>query len=270
MRQTRWALVGAALLAGLALGRPLGRAGHAPPTPRPRRAPLATAIRRTGPPAPTVYLTIDDGPNPVGTPKVLQILRQYHVRVTFFVIGMHAAAYPNLLRAMYREGNAIGDHTWDHDYALCYRSPEAALADFNHAADVIQKILGFRPHIARAPGGTWGNFTPETFRLLHQAGYRIYNWNVSVGDSSLSPVPPAVELARVEAETRGTGPYIVLMHDDHPNTVAALPAIIRYFKARGFRFGLLTDPDVPRSLEAVWIPFKYAPWVGGVGTTGKE
>jgi peptidoglycan/xylan/chitin deacetylase (PgdA/CDA1 family) len=214
---------------------------------------------------PTVYLTIDDGPNPVGTPKVLAILRREHVRVTFFVIGMHAAAYPDLLRAMYREGNAIGDHTWDHDYALCYRSPEAALADFDHAAWVIHQILGIWPHIARAPGGTWGNFTPETFRLLAAAGYRVYNWNASVGDSSLAPVPPAVELARVEAQTRGTGPYIVLMHDDHPNTVAALPAIIQYFRRRGFRFGLLTDPDVPKSLEATWVPFKYAPWVGGTG-----
>lgn len=260
-----------AFLAGFIPTSPLANAGNPSAPVMSQIKPAATRSKVIGSQTSTtlaareVFLTIDDGPNPVGTPKVLQILKTYHVAVTFFVIGKNAQAYPTLLRNMYRAGNAIGDHTYDHNYAICYQSPETALADFNHAAQIIHGILGFWPRIARAPGGTWGNFTPTTFTLMKAAGYRVYNWNVSVGDSSLTPVPPMVELHRVEQQSRGHGPFIVLMHDDHPNTVAALPAIIRYFQSRGFVFGTLNAQNVPDFLQAMYIPFRYAPWVGPSG-----
>lgn len=209
-----------------------------------------------------VFLTIDDGPSPTGTPAVLKILQSAGVRATFFVIGRNAEAYPALLKAMYRQGNAIGNHSWDHDYVSLYRSPYTALADFAHGARVIHRILGIWPDILRAPGGTWGNFTPETFALLQSRGYRIYNWNASVGDSSVDPVPISVEVSRVESQTRGRGPFIVLMHDDHPNTVSALPILIRYFRSRGYQFATLDREGIPKALQAHFIPFRYASWVG--------
>lgn len=199
--------------------------------------------------APVVYLTFDDGPTHQVTPMVLDALARYNVKATFFVIGARAQDHADLTRRIVREGHALGNHTWNHDYSDIYRSPEAFLASVRRAEAALNKIAGVRPTLVRAPGGTYGHFTPEYFAIMKQNGYAVVNWNVSSADATL-PVPTAdviasnvIENSKAKSVRRNV---VVLMHDGagHESTAEALPAIIEYFLSQGYRFDVLT-PDNP-------------------------
>ncbi len=197
----------------------------------------------------TVYLTFDDGPDPDLTPAILRILRQAGIRATFFVIGSQAEKYPQIVRRIYDEGHALGNHTYSHVYRDLYRSPAAYTAQLRRTDDILMKIIGVRPRISRAPGGTAGSFTAEYWQALTAQGYREVGWNVNSGDASRAT---AVRIAANVAHQMDSGKYlwnraIVLMHDGpgHDETVRALPAVIKYFKDRGFTFRVVNLETPP-------------------------
>jgi len=197
----------------------------------------------------TVYLTFDDGPDPDNTPVILNILRQYGVKATFFVIGSEVEKQPAIVRQIFREGHAIGNHTYTHVYRDLYRSAAAYTAQLNRTDEAIKKVIGVRPCISRAPGGTTGSFTPEYWQALHREGYVEIGWNIIAGDASRSKADQLV--ANVVRQIK-SNPYlwdhaIVLLHDGrgHAETVKALPDIIRFFKERGFEFRVVNLETPP-------------------------
>ncbi len=198
-------------------------------------------------PAKIAYLTFDDGPYPETTPRILKILQDKGVYATFFVIGSQVRAYPGLLKAEYDQGNAIGNHTYSHDYKVVYRSPEAFVADVRKNEALIDSIIGLRPHIVRAPGGTQGHFSVNYFNALDVADYMVYDWNVSSGDAAAQLVPANTLVQNVETEVTGKTRVIILMHDAgaKTTTVDALPRIIDFLKEKGFAFGVLTPHVAP-------------------------
>lgn len=194
------------------------------------------------------YLTFDDGPSSEHTATVLDILARYGVAATFFVVGRNVDALPALARREVEEGHAIGNHSNDHNYRRIYASPEAFLQSVEQADEAILRATGRHPRLLRAPGGTAGNFTPAYFKLLHERGYSIYDWNVSTADSSW-PRPSAEDiLTNVAAYSYGGNVrrIIVLMHDGagHATTVEALPGIIRYLVQQGYLLRTL-EPGAP-------------------------
>jgi peptidoglycan/xylan/chitin deacetylase (PgdA/CDA1 family) len=212
-------------------------------------SPVAGRLQGGGDDAPVAYLTFDDGPTRKVTPMVLDILARYNVKGTFFVIGTRVQDLPELTRRIVREGHALGNHTWNHDYSDIYRSPEVFLASVRRAEESLFQIAGVRPDIVRAPGGTFGHFTPEYFAIMKQNGYAVINWNVSSGDTTL-PVPPAdviaanvIENAKPKSVRKNA---VILLHDGagHESSAEALPTIIEYFLSLGYRFEVLT-PDNP-------------------------
>ena len=216
-------------------------AGTAPTAPG-----LAMRPRVFGPePAKVVYLTIDDGPYPETTPRILKILHDEGVPATFFVVGRQVAKHPDLLKAEYEQGHAIGNHTYSHDYSDVYRSPEAFLASIKKNENLIYSIIGRRPLIIRAPGGTQGHFNVHYYNAIDAAGYLVFDWNVSTGDAA-APLVPTDQLVRnAENQSWGKERVIVLMHDigTKTTTVAALPQIIKYYREHGYSFGVL-GPNV--------------------------
>lgn len=212
-------------------------------------SPVVGRLQGSGDDQPAVYLTFDDGPTRKVTPLVLDILARYNVKATFFVIGARARDLPELTRRIVREGHALGNHTWNHDYSDIYRSPEAFLASVRRAEAALYEIAGVRPAIVRAPGGTHGHFTPEYFAIMKQNGYAVINWNVSSADTTL-PVPPADVIASNVIGNSKPKPVrkntIVLLHDGagHESSAEALPTIIEYFLSLGYRFDVLT-PENP-------------------------
>lgn len=196
----------------------------------------------------TAYLTFDDGPDDEVTVTVLDILAENNVKATFYVTGINAATYPDTVRRMVAEGHAVGNHSYDHDYDRLYTSPDAFLYEMVQTDDILYGILGFRPLILRAPGGTFSNFTSAYEACLEENGYVEHDWNVSIADTA-SGNPTAQDFVdNVIAQTAdGKESAIILMHSSygHQETAKALPEIIRVLRERGYRFGVVT-PMTPQ------------------------
>lgn len=196
----------------------------------------------------TAYLTFDDGPDNEVTAAVLDILAANNIKATFYVTGINAATYPDTVRRMVAEGHAVGNHSYDHDYDRLYSSPDAFLYEMVQTDEILYGILGFRPLILRAPGGTFSHFTSEYEACLAENGYVAHDWNVSSADTA--PGNPTAQdfVDNIIAQTAdGKESAIILMHSSngHQETVKALPEIIRVLRERGYRFGVVT-PMTPQ------------------------
>jgi peptidoglycan-N-acetylglucosamine deacetylase len=189
-----------------------------------------------------VSLTFDDGPNPVATPRILDVLAREGVTATFFVLGRHADRWPELVRRMAEEGHQLGNHGYRHR-KLHRRTPAYVRDDLTRGTESICRAAGlpglrhFRaPHGFRSP---W--VTP----IAHALGQRTIGWSLGVWDSAR---PGALEIARRAVEGARPG-SILLLHDgdgydpegDRMQTAEALPLIIDGLRARGFRFATLPE-----------------------------
>lgn len=196
-----------------------------------------------------VYLTFDDGPDDKNTPKILDILRNENVPATFYVLGAMVEAYPDVLKRIFNEGHAIGNHSYNHKYNELYTSPWDFIAQFQHTDDIIMEQIGVRPLIIRAPGGTYGAFNQDYWDMVKSSGYVAHDWNVSSGDATPKGATCIEELNNIvsQIDTYNFKSAIVLMHSTgaKDETVKALPDIIHFFKERGYTFGVIT-PMTPQ------------------------
>jgi peptidoglycan/xylan/chitin deacetylase (PgdA/CDA1 family) len=184
----------------------------------------------------SVCLTFDDGPNPVDTPRLLEVLRRHEVRAIFFLLGQFALKYPDIVQAIAADGHLLGNHGMHHDDLTDW--PEDRIeADLREATEAIASAVPDRP-IAyfRAPYGQWGR-SPKVAAAL---GMRPVGWRLAVGDWQ----PPGTDVL-VERITTGVTPgAIVLLHDgggDRHQTVAAVDAAIPLLRAEGWTFTLPAD-----------------------------
>lgn len=171
-----------------------------------------------------VALTFDDGPHPELTPLLLDMLAQEGVPASFFVIGSCAARSPDIVRRAFGNGHEIGNHSWSHPFLT--RIPALRAADEIARTDaLLLGLTGERPNTIRPPYGAT-NAEVEDLALPRP----MLLWDVDTNDWRVRDTPA------IERAATASGGGIVLMHDIHPTTVAAVPAIIRNFKSRGFRF----------------------------------
>lgn len=198
-------------------------------------------------PAKIAYLTIDDGPSPDVTPKILEVLKNEGVKATFFVVGRQVENYPGLLQAEYEQGHTIGNHSYAHDYAYLYQSPANFMASIHKNEEIIYSIIKIRPRIIRAPGGTQGNFHIRFYNAVDAEDYLVFDWNVSTADTARSLVPTEQIINNVKSQTAGKDRVIILMHDlgGKTTTAEALAPIIRYLKEQGYSFGVLAPNVMP-------------------------
>ncbi|WP_228745380.1 polysaccharide deacetylase [Paenibacillus sp. S150] len=208
--------------------------------------------------AKTVYLTFDDGPSKI-TSKVLEILRQQGVKATFFVLGEQAQSHPELINAIWEQGHAIGNHTYNHNYHDLYSGFTQFWSQIKQTEEIIRNITGVRPQLVRAPGGTSGHFDETYFRLLEQAGYSVMDWTADSGDSRSKGVPAADILKESVADLTASR-VILLLHDGggHEQSAGALPEIIERYKAAGYAFGMLDGEVQP-------VQFRVSANAGGAG-----
>ncbi|QWU18199.1 polysaccharide deacetylase [Paenibacillus sophorae] len=197
-----------------------------------------------------VYLTFDDGPSAV-TPKVLEILRREQVKATFFVIGDQAETRPELINAIWEQGNAIGNHTYDHNYKDLYSGFTHFWSQIKKTEEIIRQITGARPQLVRAPGGTAGHFDDTYFHLMKQAGYLATDWTVDSGDSVRRGVP-ASEILKNSVQNTKSSRVVLLLHDGagHQESAKALPEIIKKYKAAGYVFKTLDGSSEPVQFKA--------------------
>lgn len=189
-----------------------------------------------------VSITFDDGPNPLATPRILDVLRDEGVRATFFVLGRHAERWPDLVRRMADEGHQLGNHGYWHR-KLHRRTPGYVRDDLVRGTAAIERASGgVRPHVFRAPHGFRN---PWVTPIAASLGQRTIGWSLGVWDSAR---PGAEEIVRRALHGMRAG-SILLLHDgdgydpdgDRLQTAEALPAIIRGLRARGLTFSTLPE-----------------------------
>jgi peptidoglycan-N-acetylglucosamine deacetylase len=184
----------------------------------------------------TITLTFDDGPDPRWTPTVLDLLRQYRAHAIFCMVGLHAAAHPDLVRRVVAEGHALCDHTWTHDEHLPERPASVIDFEIGNTAAVLTRIAGAPPRYYRAPAGNWSTAVLAAARSY---GMTPLGWSVDPGDWARPGTGTIID--RVLA---GAAPgAVVLMHDgygERAQSVAALRVILAELSARGYRFTIPT------------------------------
>ena len=147
-----------------------------------------------------LYLSFDDGPHPVVTPVVLDILKEYGLKATFFCIGKNVAQYPEIFTRILTDGHAIGNHSYSHRNG--WKIPvNEYVEDVNKATELIQSKL-FRP--------PYGRITPLQFKVL-KGKYKIIMWDILSKDYDSSVSDEEVIANVTENVTPGS---IIVMHDN--------------------------------------------------------
>ncbi len=199
---------------------------------------------RTARPRPrTIALTFDDGPDPVWTPKILDVLRAQKVKATFFVLGTEAAKYPAIVRRIEAEGHQLGVHTFTHANLGEIAGWRQSL-ELRETQLVLAGTAGVTSSLLRPPYSAVNKEVTNTdwaaFERARDQGYLTVLSTLDSKDWST----PGINAIVARATPRTAAGQIVLLHDGGGNrsqTVAALRVLVPRLKARGFRFGTVTD-----------------------------
>lgn len=197
------------------------------------------------------YLTFDDGPSSI-TNSVLDILKKYNVKATFFVINSGSYNKTTLQREV-NEGHTIGLHAYDHNYAIAYKDDNSYLDGIDKLRAKVKADTGFDSHYIRFPGGSSNTISKRyskgimsrITKTAKQRGYKYYDWNVDDDDAGRARTADDC-YNNVVRELRPNRSNIVLMHDFGTNKkiLEALPRIIEYCQKNGYTM-LPIDDNTP-------------------------
>lgn len=183
-----------------------------------------------------VYLTFDDGPG-ANTQKILDILDEYDVKATFFVVGREGRDAEEAMKRIVEEGHTLGMHSYTHDYSRIYESVESFGEDLAREQEYIYEVTGIWTGLYRFPGGSSNTVSKihmgEFARYLDDQGIRFFDWNISSGDGGSFLVPTETLVENCTANIRKHSTSVVLLHDaaGKTTTLEALPAIIETIQA---------------------------------------
>jgi len=207
---------------------------------------FGATLVRGAPTVREVALTYDDGPNPPYTDRILDVLRAEHVQATFFLVGRAVVAYPQTVRRIVRDGDVIGNHSWDHAH-LIVETNAAVRTELDRTNAAIQRVAGVRPDLMRPPFGA------RDFAVIdeaHALGYRVVMWSVPLPADWEQPGDATIAARVLTNVTDGS---IIVLHDgnrgilcgrgraaprvcDREQDVAATRTIIERLRAQGYRF----------------------------------
>ena len=185
-----------------------------------------------------VYLTFDDGPSD-NTDDILNILDDYGVKATFFVIGKDDEHAREMYTRIVNEGHTIGMHSYSHKYSDIYSSLDAFASDLDRIQSLIFDVTGVDSLIYRFPGGSSNQVSDvemnKYIEYLNQNNIKYFDWNVSSGDATSQAYSPDELVENVMRDVVKYKTSVVLMHDADAKdaTVAALPTLIERLQAEG-------------------------------------
>ncbi len=194
-----------------------------------------------------IALTFDDGPNEPYTSQVLNILEQYRIRATFFIIGQNAQRYPETCRRIVTAGNAIGNHSYRHLKSLCLRRGKTVARDIKMAHQAIYECTGLEPTLFRPPHGFR---SPWLMRTVRSLGYTVVTWDNMTSDWNAEKSGEEIILAVLRRAKPGG---VIVLHDgrdtrpryDRSHMLQALPFVIETLLERGLEF--VTIPELLES-----------------------
>ena len=202
---------------------------------------FADAVVRGPVDARGVVLTFDDGPDPVYTLKVLDLLDAYDAKATFFVIGRKVEAHPEIVEEIVKRGHDVGVHGFAHDRLFSLRGSRRVRRDLERAVKGLEKVTNERPTLFRPP---IGHTNPTIARIADQLDLTVVGWSAA-GRDGLAGADPKAVVSRITKDIDDGA--IVLLHDaaersDHvPAGVAALPGVLGALKDKNLRVARLRD-----------------------------
>lgn len=198
-----------------------------------------------------VALTFDDGPNPPYTTRILDVLEKEHVHATFFLVGRAVSAYPQTVRRELRDGNAIGNHTWDHQHLIVMTRTQVHKS-LDRTDQAIYIATGHRTRLMRPPFGSrdW-----STMQVARKLGYTVVMWSVPLARDWEYPPPGTIAKRILPYVSDGS---IIVLHDgnrgqvcgkklsahvcDRSSDIEATKMIVDSLKKQGYRF--VTIPEL--------------------------
>ena len=191
-----------------------------------------------------VYLTFDDGPSE-HTGRLLDVLKKYNVKVTFFVIGRDA---DELIKREYDEGHSIGLHSFSHNYAYIYQNQSTFFEDLYAIQNKVRDVTGYMSTLMRFPGGSSNTISARydhgarimshLVNAVEARGFKYFDWNISSGDAGGARTADEV-FNNVTSKFR-EGDLVVLQHDTQGFSVDAVEQIIQFGLKNGYQFKPLT------------------------------
>lgn len=172
-----------------------------------------------------IALTFDDGPHPIYTPQMLELLKEEQVPATFFLLGENVELYGDVVKEIAKEGHLIGNHTYHH-VQITSLSLEEACKEIQETSDLIEELTGIGTEYVRPPFGTWNEELEERLNLIPVM------WSIDTKDWTTQNVDWIVRETVKHAEDHD----IILMHDSYQSTVDAVKRVIEQLEAKGFEF----------------------------------
>lgn len=189
------------------------------------------------------FLTFDDGPNDYSN-QVLDILKQYGVKGTFFVNGKPSEYSESIYKRIVNEGHTLANHTFSHNYSL-YRDQNAFLDDVTRLNTYLTEVTGQEPiKVFRFPGGS-NNTNQSNVDALKNLGYSYYDWTSSAGDGGEAHLNAEQTWAKIVTEIEGQQAPVILMHAEsaaNEGSRGALPGLIEELQRQGYDIMTL-DPS---------------------------
>lgn len=185
-----------------------------------------------------IALTFDDGPNPLFTPQILDLLKAYDAKATFFVLGSRVRMFPRIAIREVNEGHEIANHTFDHHY-LKKISPEKLKLEIKQTQEAIFDVTEQIPHVFRPPGGFYDQALIDLAKE-DQLTVVMWSWYQDTQDWKKPGVQKIVHTVLSNIHNGD----IVLFHDlqgDCSQTVESLKIILPILKQQGYRFVTVTD-----------------------------
>nr|WP_261381632.1 polysaccharide deacetylase family protein [Paenibacillus cremeus] len=185
-----------------------------------------------------IALTFDDGPNPVYTPQILDLLAQYQAKATFFVLGKRVKMYPAVAIREVNEGHEIANHTFDHHFLKNY-PPERLVEEIRQTQEVIFDITEQMPHVFRPPGGFYNEALLKSMKE-DKLTVVMWSWYQDTKDWRKPGTDKIVQTVLGNVHNGD----IVLFHDlegDCSQTVEALKRILPELKKQGYEFVTVSD-----------------------------
>lgn len=173
-----------------------------------------------------IFLTFDDGPTPEVTEFVLEQLKHYNAKATFFCVGKNVKCHHNIYEEILKEGHAVGNHTFNHLNGYKTKNQE-------YIENVKQASAHIHSNLFRPP---YGKLKSSQGKILLQEGYQIIMWDVLSGDFDTSISPQKCLQNVINSTNSGS---IIVMHDSNKakeRIYYALPKILEHFSKKGYKF----------------------------------
>lgn len=175
-----------------------------------------------------IAITFDDGPNLEFTPKVLELLRQYNAKATFFCIGKHVEAQPNLVKQILDEGHVIGNHTYSHSNSFGVFSTQKVKAELERTNIVFEKLTGLKMKLYRP---AFGVTNPKIKRAIKALQLQSIGWN----KRSLDTTSRSQDIIFKRVTTDLKPGDVILLHDTSQKTVDTLEQLLLFLQKQNLK-----------------------------------